>query len=365
MKIERLEISVYRIPTDRPEADGTFRWDATTLVLVEAVADSGLRGLGFSYTAAAAGVLIRDMLAEVVVGRPVEHPGAAWEAMVRAVRNIGLAGCAATAISAVDISLWDLSARAAGLPLFQLLGVYRERVPIYGSGGFTSYSEAELEEQFTGWVGQGIRKLKMKIGKDRGTRPEEDLARVSAVRQAIGSDVELFVDANGAYTASQAVRLARRFAEHDVSYFEEPVPFDHLDQLAFVRQRSPIAIASGEYAYSPFSFRNVLEAGAVDILQADATRCLGITGCMQAAALAYAFGIPFSTHTAHSIHAHIGCAVPQIDHLEYFHDHVRIENMLFEGALQPREGCLQPDMELPGIGLHLKPGDAERWKVQG
>jgi L-alanine-DL-glutamate epimerase-like enolase superfamily enzyme len=363
MKVERLEISVYRIPTDRPEADGTFQWDATTLVLVEAVADSGLRGLGFSYTAAAAGKLIEDMLSKVVVGRPVEHPGAAWQAMVGAVRNVGLPGVAATAISAVDISLWDLSARAAGLPLFQMLGAYRERVPIYGSGGFTTYSEAELEEQLSGWVGQGIRKVKMKVGKDWGTRPEEDMARVSVAREAIGTDAELFVDANGAYSASQAVRLARRFADHGVTYFEEPVAFDHLDQLAFVRQRSPIAIASGEYGYSAYSFRNVLEARAVDILQADATRCLGITGCLQAAALAYAFGVPFSTHTAPSVHAHIGCAVPQIDHLEYFYDHVRIENMLFEGALQPREGCLQPDTELPGLGLHLKSGDAERWRV--
>jgi L-alanine-DL-glutamate epimerase-like enolase superfamily enzyme len=363
MKIERLEISVYRIPTDFPEADGTFRWDATTLVLVEAVADSGLRGLGFSYTAAAAGKLIEDMLAEAVIGRPVEHPGAAWEAMVRAVRNVGLPGVAATAISAVDISLWDLNARAAGLPLFRLLGAYRERIPIYGSGGFTTYSESQLVKQFSGWVSQGILKVKMKVGKDWGTKPEEDLARVGAARRAIGPGAELFVDANGAYTASQAVDLARRFSEHAVTYFEEPVPFDHLDQLASVRQHSPIAIASGEYGYSAYSFRNVLEARAVDILQADATRCLGITGCLQAATLAYTFGVPFSTHTAASIHAHIGCAVPQIEHLEYFHDHVRIENMLFEGVLQPLEGCLQPDPARPGLGLQLKSSDAQRWRV--
>src|SRR5215216_993340 len=363
MKVERLEIGVYRIPTDRPEADGTFHWNATTLVLVEPVADSGLRGLGFSYTTAAAGALIQDMLAEIVIGCPLEHMGATWAAMIAAVRNIGKSGVAATAISAVDISLWDLRAHAAGLPLFQLLGAYRDSVPIYGSGGFTSYSQAELVEQLTGWVDQGISKVKMKVGKDGGTKSEEDLARVSAARQAIGSAAELFVDANGAYTAKQAIHLARLFAEQEVSYFEEPVPFDHIDQLAFIRQHSSVAIASGEFAYDSYDIRNVLEARAVDILQVDATRCLGITGCLQAAALAYAFGIPLSTHTAPSIHAHIGCSIPQIEHLEYFHDHVRIEKMLFEGVLQPQKGYLEPDPDRPGLGLELKTGDADRWRL--
>jgi L-alanine-DL-glutamate epimerase-like enolase superfamily enzyme len=363
MRIERLEVSIYRIPTDGPEADGTFHWDATTLVLVEVVADSGVRGLGFSYTAAAAGKLIEDLLAEVVIGRPVEHVGAAWEAMVRAVRNVGLPGVAATAISAVDTALWDLRARVAELPLFQLLGIYRDNVPIYGSGGFTTYSEKELVKQLAGWVKQGISKVKMKVGKDWGTKQEEDLARVSAVRRAIGSNTELFIDSNGAYNTKQAIELAKRFAEQGVTYFEEPVPFHHIDQLAFIRQHSPIAIASGEYGYNAYDFRNVLEAKAVDILQADATRCLGITGCLQAATLAHSFGVRFSTHTAHSIHAHIGCAVPQISHLEYFHDHVRIEDMLFDGVLQPQEGALRPDPSRPGLGLELKTSDAQRWKL--
>ena len=203
----------------------------------------------------------------------------------------------------------------------------------------------------------------MKVGKDWGTKQVEDLSRVSAVRHAIGSDAELFVDANGAYTAKQSIDMAHHFNEQAVTYFEEPVAFDHVDQLAFIRQHSPIAIASGEYGYSAYDFRNVLDARAVDILQADATRCLGITGCLQAAALAHSYGIPFSTHTAHSIHAHIGCAVPQISHLEYFHDHVRIENMLFDGALQPQEGSLRPDPSRPGLGLELKTSDAQRWKL--
>src|SRR5215216_2876908 len=349
MKVERLETSTYRIPTDKPEADGTFHWNSTTLVLVEAIADSGLRGLGFTYGSAAAGRVIKDLLAEVVIGRPVEQLGTTWEAMVQAVRNIGESGVAATAISALDVALWDLRASAADMPLFKILGVYRDRVPIYGSGGFTTYSERELVQQLGDWVKQGISRVKMKIGKDWGKKFKEDLKRVRAVRKAIGADAEIFVDANGAYTVKQAIDFARRVQELGVTYFEEPVPFDHLDQLAFVREQSPIDIASGEYGYSVYDFRKVLNCKAVDILQADATRCLGITGCLQAANLAYAFRVPFSTHTAPSVHAHVGCAVPQINHLEYFYDHVRIENMLFEGVLQPEEGYLRPDPSRPGL----------------
>jgi L-alanine-DL-glutamate epimerase-like enolase superfamily enzyme len=363
MKVTRLDVSAYRIPTDRPEADGTFRWEATTLVLVNAFAGPGLAGMGYSYTSAAAGAVVADLLAPVVIGCPVEGAGQAWQEMVRAVRNVGLPGIAAAAISAVDIALWDLRAKILEMPLFKLLGARRLSAPVYGSGGFTSYREAQLVDQLSAWVQAGIPKVKMKVGKDWGARPEEDIQRIRAVRAAIGAGAELMVDANGAYTARQAVRQAQRFAEEEVIYFEEPVPFERLDQLAFVRKRSPVDVASGEYGYSPDDFCAVLKAGAVDILQADATRCLGVTGCLRAAGLADSFGIPFSTHTAHSVHAHIACAVPQIAHVEYFHDHVRIEDLLFEGVLQPKDGQLYPDPGSPGLGLALKAQAAEKWRI--
>lgn len=363
MKLQRVDVNVYRVPTDRPEADGTISWDSTTVVLVEAVADSGQRGLGFSYASAAAGELIREMLAQVVIGNRVEDVGAAWGAMVKSVRNLGRPGAASTAISAVDIALWDLKAKMVGLPLFRLLGAYRDEVPIYGSGGFTTYTEKELAEQLGGWVAQGIPRVKMKIGKDWGTKPEEDVARVRVARQAIGPEAELLVDANGAYSAKQTIRLAQRFAEYGVTYFEEPVSSDHLDQLAFVRQHVPMDVAAGEYGYDPWYFRDVLSAGAVDVLQADATRCLGVTGWLQAAALAHSFAIPFSAHTAPSIHAQVGCAAPQLSHVEYFHDHVRIEQMFFDGAPQPTHGSLRPDPSRHGVGLELKRKDAEKWRI--
>jgi L-alanine-DL-glutamate epimerase-like enolase superfamily enzyme len=364
MKVQRIEASAYRIPTDRPEADGTIAWNSTTLVLVEVSADSGNTGLGFSYASAEAVGLIRAVFAPLVVGNPVEDVGRAWTKMVGAVRNAGRPGVAATAISAMDVALWDLKAQALGLPLFRLPNAYRDAVPIYGSGGFTSYTEAEVAEQLGGWVATGIPRVKMKIGKDWGTKPAEDVARVRAARRAIGPNAELMVDANGAYNAKQAISQAQFFAEEGVNYFEEPVSSDQLEQLAFVRSRVPQAVAAGEYGYSPWYFRDMLRAGAVDVQQADATRCLGITGWLQAAHLAYAFAVPFSAHTAPSIHAHAGCAAPQLSHVEYFHDHVRVEHLLFDGVLEPVGGCLRPDPTRPGLGLALKRSDAEKWRVE-
>ncbi|MGE3268592.1 MAG: enolase C-terminal domain-like protein [Chloroflexota bacterium] len=361
--VREVHTRAYRVPTDRPEADGTYAWNATTLVLVEAEADSGACGLGFSYTTKAAADLVHDLLAEVVVGTPATQVGGAWPAMVRQVRNVGLPGVAATAISAVDVALWDLRAKLVGQPLYRLLGARREHVPIYGSGGFTSYDERTLRDQLGGWVQQGIPRVKMKIGKDRGTCPDEDVARVCAARDAIGPDARLFVDANGAYTVAQAIRQAGRFADQGVTYFEEPVSSDHLGQLKAVREQTTLAVAAGEYGFTPWYFRDMLRADSVDILQADATRCLGITGFLEAAALAHGFGVPFSAHCAPTLHAHVGCAVPAIEHVEYFHDHARIEQLLFDGAPQPTGGFLQPDPERPGLGLELKARDAERWQI--
>lgn len=359
--IERVEASAYTVPTDAPESDGTLRWSSTTLVLVEATA-GGETGTGYSYTHAAAATLIDDLLAETVRGRDALSPPAACSAMVRAVRNIGRPGLAATAIAAVDVALWDLKARLLGLPLCDLLGRVRDSVSVYGSGGFTSYDEARLHSQLGDWVEQGIRRIKMKVGRE----PETDLERVRAARATIGEDAELFVDANGAYARKQALAFAHAFAEHGVVWFEEPVSSDDLEGLRLIRDRAPAGmdIAAGEYGYDAFYFRRMLEAGAVDVLQADATRCLGITGFLHAAALCWAHEVPLSAHTAPALHLHPCMAAPSVRHLEYFHDHVRIERMLFDGVSVPDNGVLRPDPSRPGLGLEFRRGDAERFRVR-
>jgi L-alanine-DL-glutamate epimerase-like enolase superfamily enzyme len=360
--IEAVRAFAYTVPTDRPESDGTFQWEETTAVVVEVVAGSA-RGLGFSYTGEAATRVIERRLKPQLVNRDAMDVPVAWQAMVGAVRNVGLPGIAASAISAVDVALWDLKARLLELPLLRLLGAARASIPVYGSGGFTSYDAAELKEQLTAWADAGIDQVKIKVGRT----PRDDVARVRDARRAIGPDVGLFVDANGAYAPKQALALAGEFARYAVNWFEEPVPADDLDGLRLLRERAPagMEIAAGEYGYDARYFRRLLQAGAVDVLQADATRCLGITGFLAASALADPFGVPLSAHTAPALHLHVSCAVQNVRNLEWFHDHVRIERLLFDGVVEPERGELRPDLSRPGLGLELKRVDAEQYLVYG
>ena len=358
--IERIDAAAYSIPTDHTEADGTFAWNATTLVVVNVQA-GGERGLGYTYGDASLAVLVRDTLARLVLGRDAFAVQAAWQAMVDGVRNVGRPGIAAMAIGAVDAALWDVKAKVAGLPLTRLLGAVRDAAPAYGSGGFTSDSLERLRTQLGEWAAGGFRAVKMKVGSDPGA----DVERVLAARHAIGAEAELFVDANGAYRCKQALALAEQFAAHGVTWFEEPVSSDDLESLRLLRDRAPagMEIAAGEYGYDAFYFRRMLAAGAIDVLQVDATRCAGITGFLRAAALADAWSTPVSSHTAPALHVHVMCAIPRIRPLEYFHDHARIEHMLFDGAPLPNDGMLAPDATRPGLGLDLKRADAERYAL--
>jgi len=358
--IARMQVSAFAIPTATPESDGTLEWNATTLVLVE-VEGGGKTGIGFTYADTATAKLVHDTLADIVTGRNAFAIGDCWNAMVAGIRNLGRPGISSMAIAAVDNALWDLKARILDLPLVSLLGPARAAVPIYGSGGFTSYTVAELQKQLAGWSSNGIPRVKMKIGRE----PDKDVARVHAARDAIGRNSELFVDANGAYSRKQALAMASAFAESEVSWFEEPVSSDDLEGLRGMRDEAPpgMDISAGEYGYDSGYFRRMLQAGAVDVLQADATRCAGITGFMQAAALCQAFHLPLSSHCAPSIHVHPCCAATPVRHLEYFYDHVRIEKMLFDGAIEPRDGFLAPDLARPGLGLEFKGTDAARYAV--
>lgn len=359
--VGRVAVSAYMVPTDAPEADGTYAWDSTTLVVAEVTAGN-VTGLGYTYADTATAHLIHAQLAPLVRGRDALDVPAAWVAMCRHVRNLGRAGVCSMAISAVDAALWDLKARLLGRPLFKLLGAAREAAPVYGSGGFTTYTLKQLRAQLGGWAEQGIPRVKMKIG----THPGQDFDRVKAAREAIGDGAELFVDANGAYSRKQALAFAERFADLGVTWFEEPVSSDDLDGLRLLRDRGPAGmnIAAGEYGYDPYYFRRMLEAGAVDVLQADASRCGGVTGFLKAANLCEAFHLPLSAHCAPALHLHPACATTaDFRHLEYFHDHARIEAMLFDGAVAPVSGILRPDPARPGIGLEFKHKDAERFRV--
>jgi L-alanine-DL-glutamate epimerase-like enolase superfamily enzyme len=359
--IEGVRATAFRVPTEQPESDGTLEWDAVTVVVAQADA-GGHTGLGYSYTGAGAASVITGTLAGAVQGRDAMAINAAWWSMVRAIRNLGWPGISATAISAVDVALWDLKAKLLGVCVADLLGRAHDSVSIYGSGGLTSYSQRQICEQLADWVAAGIPRVKMKVGRE----PDADPARVRAARQAIGDGAELFVDANGAYSRTQALALAELFAqEAGVTWLEEPVSSNDLDGLRQIRARAPaaMAITAGEYGYEPAYFRRMLDAEAVDVLQADVTRACGITGLQAVGALCAAYEVPFSAHCAPQIHAHAACAIGALRHCEYFHTHARAERILFDGVLDPVDGALTPDPGRPGLGIELKDADAERYRV--
>jgi L-alanine-DL-glutamate epimerase-like enolase superfamily enzyme len=359
--VREVAVSAYTVPTDEPESDGTLDWSSTTVV-VAACRAGDETGIGYTYGDVSTARLIDSLLAAVVVERDALDVTAAWDAMVDRLRNVGRPGAGFMALAAVDIALWDLKARLLGLPLTTLLDARHASLPVYGSGGFTSYGNDRLASQLGDWVAAGIPRVKMKIGR----RPDDDPARLRAAREAIGPKTALLVDANGAFVRKQALAWAERLrAEWDVTWLEEPVSSDDLEGLRLIRDRAPggLEIAAGEYGSTIFDFRRLLAAGAVDCLQADVTRCGGITGLLAVGGLADAYGIDVSAHTAPAVSAHAFAALRRPRHLEYFHDHVRIESLLFEGTLTPEGGALRPDPSRPGLGLELKRADAERFRV--
>ena len=358
--IDHLGVSAYTIPADAPESDGTYEWNSTTIVIVDVTA-GGKSGLGYTYADTSTAKLIDDHLKKIVIGRDAMSIQSCWNAMVHSIRNLGRPGICSMAISAIDTALWDLKARLLNLPLVELFGRVRNSIPIYGSGGFTSYKIEKLCAQVREFIGQGMSMVKMKIGRDA----KADIERVRAVREAIGQEVDLFVDANGANSWEQALVQAQKFSECKVTWLEEPVSSDDLEGLRAIRERVPrgMNITAGEYGYDLVYFQRMLDAGAVDLLQADATRCAGFTGFLQVAALCEARHVPLSSHCAPALHLHVGCAAKPMVHAEYFHDHVRIEKMFFDGNPEAIDGALHVDPNRSGLGLELKRVEAQRFAL--
>jgi L-alanine-DL-glutamate epimerase-like enolase superfamily enzyme len=356
--MRNLSVSAFTIPTDSPESDGSLAWAHTTLVLVSVSAADEV-GFGYTYADLTTAELIRNTLIPLLCGKnPMDIP-ARWSEMRHAIRNLGRPGICSMAIAAVDTALWDLKAKLLNLPLATLLGMAQTSVAVYGSGGFTSYSIDKLQLQLGGWAEEGFESVKMKIGRD----PHDDLARVKAAREAIGPDVALYVDANGAYSRKQALFQAERFAEFGVTWFEEPVTSEDLNGLRLIRDRAPACmdIAAGEYGYDLPYFKRMLDVGAVDVQQVDASRCAGISEFLRVGALCDAANLPLSAHRCPSLHVHPCCALSHARNIEYFHDHVHIEQMFFEGALKPKNGRLYPDLSQAGMGLQFKDVDAQRY----
>jgi L-alanine-DL-glutamate epimerase-like enolase superfamily enzyme len=302
---------------------------------------------------------VQHHLASAVHGHDAFDISGGWAAMRRTCRNYGTKGLVMQAISAVDIAWWDLSARLLDVPLATLLGRTRDAVPIYGSGGFTTFSDRELAQQVDWWHSVGCTAMKIKIGESWGSRTDRDLARVRRLRELAGPHCDLMVDANGGYRIGPARRVGSVLDDVGVVWFEEPVSSDDPAGLRLLRSVLRCDITAGEYAADESEVTVLLDA--VDCLQLDATRCGGYTGFLRCAALAAAHNLDVSGHCAPALHAPVAASVPNLRHIEWFADHVRVEAQLVSGAPPPRDGALHPDPSAVGHGMRLSP-HASTWR---
>jgi L-alanine-DL-glutamate epimerase-like enolase superfamily enzyme len=264
---------------------------------------------------------------------------------------VGRRGMTTRAISGIDIALWDLRAKVAGMPLYKMLGGYRNRMPTYVAGGYYEEGKGlkELQQEMLDSVELGARAVKMKIG---AVPIREDVERVKAVREAIGPDVSLLVDANCAYRAYEAIQIARRMEEYDIYWFEEPVSPDDYEGHKRLAEMTAIPIATGENEYTRYGFRDLIATGAVPILNADAKVLGGVTEFMKVAALAQAHDLRIAPHGSQDIHIHLVTAISNGLILEYYRDSTDpMHGKIYHTTLMLNDDGTVSPPEVPGIGI--------------
>ena len=318
MEITDVETYTMRVPLDRPIGDSRSSISKRYWVVVELQTDDGLTGTGWLGTWRAAGTFRRymeDAFVDLLVGRnPFETAALREEMRERTLYYPGELGMSAHPRAAIDVALWDLKAQTAGEPLYRFLGGNEREVRAYCSRMDAGYDRNELAERHRPYAEAGFTAFKTKVG---GASISEDAARIRAVRDTVGSDAELFVDANQAWTVDEAVRAVDAFAESDVSWVEEPVSEFDESGLCRVAERVSPAVAGGEMFYRPERFRRLLEAGGIAVAQPDLIRAGGVSGMLDVATLADRSGVPLAPHIYHPIAAHVVSAVPNGWLVEY------------------------------------------------
>lgn len=323
--------------------------DVIDLVLCEVTTTDGASGTGYTYSLQRGGsvmhAMLTDEIAPLLIGRSIASPQAIWDEMWKAFYRFGRGGVVSVAMCAADIAVWDLMATMAGLPLYRYLGAYRDSIPVYGSSIDLGYELAELQRTVADWMDLGLPAVKIKVG-----RPvDEDLARLSAVREVIGAHTRLMVDANNSWDLAEATRRLHLMEPFDLDWLEEPLDPDDIDGHARLQARGTIAIAAGETLFSPDEFRRYIAADAVRYIQADVARIGGITPWLRTAALAHIHHLPMAPHFVHDIHAHLLCAIPNADILEY----LPLLDAIMVKPLVPVAGAVTPP-DLPGTGVRFR-----------
>ncbi|MFO1151899.1 MAG: mandelate racemase/muconate lactonizing enzyme family protein [Alsobacter sp.] len=353
--IRQIDIHLVAAPVPAGIADATRQVETIGFLLVRVTTDQGLEGIGVTYHEVggeATRELIRHDIAPRLMGRDPLETEAIWQELYHYLRGVGRKGLTFCALSAVDIALWDLKGKIVGLPLHRLLGGQRTRVPVYASGGWTSYDDDRLVDEMTGMAARGFRMVKFKVGFDGGRDIARDVVRVRKVREALGPDIRLMVDANNAFDAATAIQLANRIRDYDITLFEEPVFADDIPGLARFRRGTDIPLATGEHEYTKFGVRDLLLAEAADIVQVDGARAGGYTEMLKCAALTQAFNLRFAPHAMENIHLPLVAALPNAPFLERLLMFEEVTAHVFKDAPAPVDGYMTAS-DMPGLGLVL------------
>ncbi|MBC2666735.1 mandelate racemase/muconate lactonizing enzyme family protein [Novosphingobium flavum] len=353
--IKDVQVHLVSTPIAAGFADATRKVETIGFLVVRILTDQGLEGIGITYHEVggeATAELIRRNMTPKLIGRDPFDTEVIWNEFFHYLRGVARKGLMYCALSAIDIALWDLKGKITGLPIYKLLGGGRTAVPVYASGGWTSYSDDELVAEMQAMVARGYNTVKFKVGYDGGRNLRRDAERVRKVREAVGPDVTLMVDANNSFDAASAVQLANRIREYDIALFEEPVFADDMPGLARFRKGTDIPLGTGEHEYLKFGVRDLLLNEAADIVQVDAARAGGYTEMIKCAALTQAWNLKFAPHAMENIHLQLGAAVPNVVFLERLLIFEDLTAKVFDNAPVPIGGLMHvPD--LPGLGLKL------------
>ena len=351
MKIEDVRVSRLVVPLKKPIADSTHVLEKIEWILVEILTDAGLTGtsymLTFGYGTELLMGAVETELKKEIIGKDPQCISQLWETAWNRTEYIGQSGVAAWGMAAIDIALWDLLGKSLSCPVYKLLGAYAEEVPIYGSGGWLSYSLDELLEEISQYVRQGFKAVKMKVG---SPDPQRDVERVREVRKSIGDGIRLMIDANQAWSPEQAIRFGRRVQDFDIFWFEEPISKDDVGGYARVAASLGIPLATGEREYSLGAFRQLMEREGASVIQPDALRIGGITQWMKLAHLAEVFHLRMASHFYKEIDVHVLAAARNGLYLEFF-------PWLDEFLVNPLEiaNGIAKVPHRPGLGLEFKP----------
>ncbi len=348
MKIRAVRTALYDIPPQVERVDAIQAFVSMEFPFIEIEDVDGVVGTGFSYTIGKGGAAIKQIMDAYLTPILLEEDAAnidrIWQRMWMETHWVGRGGIVGLGMAAVDIALWDLMAKRAELPLYQLLGGARASVPVYNTdGGWLHLSEEALVRQSVTFVEAGFKGIKMKVGRDS---LHEDVARVHAVRQAIGEAPYLMIDANMKWNAREAIQLACRVEDAGLFWFEEPIEADDVDSHVVLREKTTIPIAVGETLYNKFVFQEYIAQGAADILQPDAVRVGGISEWMKVAHTAECFGLSVSPHFLMDLHVHLSAAVPHSLFVEY----IPSLDLVLEETLTLKDGHFSPPNR-PGHGI--------------